>query len=291
MKQQYFYLLGILFLFPCFFFISCNNEEDTHDYISATSPDIVGTWNIKSITGNNTHSAWLNVDNTLTFNSNGTCITSLYMENAYKIENGQIHTYYESSGEPMFIYTIEKKEGNTITVKMSGTLDDNTSLILLLQKINTNGHECVNLGLPSGILWAKTNVGYTESSEKGYNYMFNQELPNNIWGGDWEIPTIEDYQELYEHCTYIFNVSNEPILFTSKKNGATIEFPLTEAYFNYSLNQWNLRSNMLTNSRDEDSKFISFNMQNIKGYSSNKVSMDIKHQNIDGYLRLVIHKK
>ena len=46
------------------------------------------------------------------------------MEDAYKIEGGQVKTYYAETMEPMYIYELLKKDGSTLTVKMKGTLDE-----------------------------------------------------------------------------------------------------------------------------------------------------------------------
>lgn len=41
-------------------------------------------------------------------------------------------------------------------------------------KIITNRHECVDLGLPSGTLWAKTNVGAMEETETGFYFAWGE---------------------------------------------------------------------------------------------------------------------
>lgn len=64
------------------------------------------------------------------------------------------------------------------------------------QKIIINGHKFVDLGLPSGLLWAKTNVG-AASSEKSGNYFawgeteskpYNEYL-SGYYKWDWENPS------------------------------------------------------------------------------------------------------
>ncbi len=89
----------------------------------------------------------------------------------------------------------------------------------------SNGHEYVDLGLPSGTLWATCNVGAEYPYEVGdpfawgetatkeeftwenYTYTGTTVLlaPENdaatvIWGGSWRMPTYAEIDELIEHC-------------------------------------------------------------------------------------------
>lgn len=112
-------------------------------------------------------------------------------------------------------------------------------------KTNTlNGHEFVNLGLPSGLLWATCNIGagkpdevgtyfaWGETSGKSGDMIFNwenysfgkmEELTkyNKVdglttleaeddaasyqWKEGWRIPTATEYQELIENCYWEWN--------------------------------------------------------------------------------------
>lgn len=106
-------------------------------------------------------------------------------------------------------------------IKNDGTII-NTSKFL--QPINNNGHAYVDLGLPSGTLWATMNIG--ASSEVGYGnyYMYGkgttqynssdtmytgEENPLNVlfdtarqeWGGDWHLPTKSQCEELLSNTT------------------------------------------------------------------------------------------
>ena len=85
------------------------------------------------------------------------------------------------------------------------------------------GHEYVDLGLPSGILWAVHNVdenldnpsyyGWGELFEsdsydwdhyslegKGDSLNENNDVARINWGGNWRIPTRDEFIELIEHC-------------------------------------------------------------------------------------------
>ena len=110
-----------------------------------------------------------------------------------------------------------------------------------------NGHEWVDLGLPSGLKWATCNVGATkpegpgnlyawgETTTKDYYYWdsyqwnepaFYMSLTKYLepgeclsvdddaaavnWGGSWRMPTSDDWQELInpEYCTSEFIYQN-----------------------------------------------------------------------------------
>lgn len=122
-------------------------------------------------------------------------------------------------------------------------------------------YESVDLGLPSGTLWAKYNVGATKETEYGdlfgwgctNPYRLNGTTPldntdnyakcyaNKIqtdlkgttdtatanWGRGWKMPTKAQFEELVANCTsewtQISGVSGRK--FTSKKNSNYIFFP------------------------------------------------------------------
>ena len=96
-------------------------------------------------------------------------------------------------------------------------------------------HEYVDLGLPSRTLWATCNIGanepldlgevfqygytdpqegYTTSAISNYSEFFNEEnyTPANgdaataNWGGNWTIPTKEQYEELLNNCYVVYKM-------------------------------------------------------------------------------------
>ena len=101
--------------------------------------------------------------------------------------------------------------------------------------VNTyNGHEFVDLGLPSGTLWATCNVGATSPEQTGLYFAFGrtigftaeqvykgkhlfdfgsydastisgnlpleQDAAHIHMGGEWRIPTGDEFQELIDNC-------------------------------------------------------------------------------------------
>ena len=97
-----------------------------------------------------------------------------------------------------------------------------------------NGHEYVDLGLPSGTLWAKCNVGaptpesfgdfyawgelypktdygtdtYTYSGERGDTMPAEADVASVFWGGGWHVPTIEEMNELRYWCAWKYVQQN-----------------------------------------------------------------------------------
>lgn len=71
-----------------------------------------------------------------------------------------------------------------------------------------NDHKYVDLGLPSGKLWAKTNYG--ASSEDEYGIYMNWPSRSNIWsdwGNEWSTPTYKDFEELFTDCSFSWDYS------------------------------------------------------------------------------------
>ena len=125
-----------------------------------------------------------------------------------------------------------------------------------------NGHEYVDLGLPSGLLWATCNVGATSPEEYGNYYAWgetttkanyngsncpthglsNSELQSqgyidgegNLtaqydaatanWGGEWRMPTKAEQEELLNNCTCTWTTQNGV-------NGYNVEGPNGNSIF------------------------------------------------------------
>ena len=120
--------------------------------------------------------------------------------------------------------------------------------------------ETIDLGLPSGTLWASYNIGATKPEEYGsyfawgeteqkekcgwYNYThcngsentcFNlgsdisgtkYDVAHTKWGGEWCLPTLDQVKELINKCSSTWTTVNgvNGLLFTGP-NGKTIFFP------------------------------------------------------------------
>ena len=126
-----------------------------------------------------------------------------------------------------------------------------------------NGHEYVDLGLPSGTLWATCNVGASKPEDYGsyfawgetqtktnynwytYKYVDGDNLTKYAgsdgltslqggddpatakWDGGWHTPSETQWRELLANTANMWTTRNgkQGCLFTSKKNGQTIFLP------------------------------------------------------------------
>lgn len=131
--------------------------------------------------------------------------------------------------------------------------------------VNThNGHEFVDLGLPSGTLWATCNVGATSPEQRGLHFAFGetkgysaeqvengervfddasytasaisadltleQDAAHVNLGGNWRMPTKAECQELINNTiqTWTNDYNGTGVkgkVFTSKVNGNSVFFP------------------------------------------------------------------
>ena len=152
------------------------------------------------------------------------------------------------------VATVDSDGKVTATAKGSATITAKTNdgsnlsaacMVMVTVKRNTNGREFVDLGLPSGILWASMNVGATKPEEYGdyfawgetepkavYNVKFNKyctksnywdgtgpmdnktvlDLEDDVahvnWGGSWRMPTEAEQDELRNNCTWTWTSQN-----------------------------------------------------------------------------------
>ena len=130
----------------------------------------------------------------------------------------------------------------------------------LLNPDMTNGHDYVDLGLPSGTLWATTNVGsasttdygqlfaWGETSEKSiYNWQTYQwaeddttltrytglrdtlwlcdDAASRQWGGLWRMPTTGDWSELRKYCRWSWALVNGVYGYRVTNNGTGLFLP------------------------------------------------------------------
>ena len=117
---------------------------------------------------------------------------------------------------------------------------------------NANGYTYVDLGLPSGLLWATCNVGATTPEEYGDYFAWGEtstketytedncatlnvsmnDISGNAqydaatanWGGDWRMPTKAEMQELINNCTWTWTTQNGV-------NGYNVEGPNGNSIF------------------------------------------------------------
>ena len=120
--------------------------------------------------------------------------------------------------------------------------------------------EFVDLGLPSGTLWAKFNIGatcedetgfllangemfpkeeYTETNFHGVTYIESNNCTSDPvtarWGKtEFYTPTSEDWMELFKNASPVVNSAKTAIEFIAHKNGNKIVFPFSLDNGNFS---------------------------------------------------------
>lgn len=174
-----------------------------------------------------------------------------------KVNNLDIHALVDA-------YLSNTQATQVTDLDNDGTLSiaDITSLVGIVNEnketLKSNGHKYVDLGLPSGALWATCNVGATTPLEFGDFYAWGETEPKDVynwetyiwcngdactssnqsltkycdrnaygkedgklsleldddaahvkWGGDWHIPTTEEFQELMDYCTFEYDDIDE----------------------------------------------------------------------------------
>lgn len=145
------------------------------------------------------------------------------------------------------------------TIRATAVKDDSKYATCSITVADANGHECVDLGLPSGILWATCNVGATAPEEYGdyfawgetttkteytssnYTYTANPStLPSDKdaayvnWGGNWRMPTKVEQDELRSssYCTWTWTTQDgvNGYSVSSKINNNSIFLPAAGYY-------------------------------------------------------------
>ena len=143
---------------------------------------------------------------------------------------------------------------NTINRACRITINRACRIIEQIISNTINGHEYVDLGLPSGLKWATCNIGANSPEEYGDYFAWGETTikseynPSNSktygmriadikgdtqydaaraqWGGGWRLPTREDFNELIENCKWEWtNVHGVKGMRVVGHNGNSIFFP------------------------------------------------------------------
>ena len=161
-------------------------------------------------------------------------------------------------------YETSKSGGTLITPNVSLINEDNSVRYLPELDDPYNGHEFVDLGLPSGTKWATMNVGASSETDYGNYYQYGKgtaqyaatlgdsnyvgtedpldssvDTAVQVWGGSWHMPTKAQMEELVANTTYewVENYKGSGInggTFTAT-NGAVLFFPAAGNWYSGSL--------------------------------------------------------
>lgn len=150
-------------------------------------------------------------------------------------------------------------------VSVSSCSDDESES----QANKINGHEYVDLGLPSGLKWATCNVGATNPDEFGNHYCWgittpvddegicdspygdeeldsmddiagtNRDIAHIEWGASWRMPSKEEMSELLDNCTWEYYVSNGNVMSkVTGPNGNSIYFVAAGTRYDNKKQEW-----------------------------------------------------
>ena len=104
-------------------------------------------------------------------------------------------------------------------------LDSTKNEIVYRGGVNTNGHSYVDLGLPSGLKWAKCNVGATSETDYGDYFMWGSTTPNTADECNWSKAPFNNGSDSYNEG--YFNAHKSEWL--DSKNNLKPEFDAARA--------------------------------------------------------------
>lgn len=159
-----------------------------------------------------------------------------------------------------------------------------------------NGHQWVDLGLPSGLKWATCNVGannpqdygdyyawgetytkstYTEDNSASYLRAWgdiggdsSRDAARANWGGSWRMPTKDEFEELKTYCTWTWSNQNGNYGYwvTSEINGMSIFIPAAGACRDGSINGIGTNGFYSSSTPYEHNDYGCYNLSFINGY-------------------------
>lgn len=115
----------------------------------------------------------------------------------------------------------------TITIKANDGSNTEATCQISVQAAIDHSKEYVDLGLPSGKLWAICNLGAKSPSEYGTYVSINSiDQVKSSWGDDWATPTRAEYDELLNNCTWTWETMNGVLGYkVTGSNGNSIFLP------------------------------------------------------------------
>ena len=138
---------------------------------------------------------------------------------------------------------------------------------------NASG-KAVDLGLPSGTLWADRNLDALDETDEGMLFIWGDptgmndtvKVPDNVynisgteydivkekWGEDWCMPNLEQFNELHDQCS-IKKIEKNNIkgYLVTGPNGNTLFFPFSSLYKNEYFGGWEYQMSW-TDTREGD---------------------------------------
>ena len=167
---------------------------------------------------------------------------------------------------------IEALKAGTATITVKDDKSGEKAPIEVKVQVKDIPAEAIDLGLPSGILWASYNVGATTPEEYGSYFAWGEiedkdvyywttyshcdgvsnschdigadisgtrfDVAHMRWEGEWRMPTAEEFKELVYQCDYQVTTQNGVYGFKfTGPNGNSIFFPAAGYRFNTGINK------------------------------------------------------
>lgn len=169
-----------------------------------------------------------------------------------------------------------------------------------------NGQAYVDLGLPSGMLWAIYNIGAYHPNEIGHYFMWGSTTPyqganyNKLiyiiptldsqhdaacthWAGSWRTPTKAEYEELINGCKHVMAKCQGTIgiLFIGP-NGNSLFLPLT-GYISCGQNKLrdtDIMGYYWTSQQDNEATGVAYALDFYRNIDKMKVGTELKNNGI-----------
>lgn len=149
----------------------------------------------------------------------------------YYVDEVVYKSYDITVGEVITPESAPVKEGYTFSgwSEIPSTMPNHNVYVYgsFISSNNIDGHDYVDLGLPSGMVWAATNYGSNSESSYGTYVSWNSnDVVSQNWGSKWKTPTRANYQELINNCIWTWESKNGINGYrVTGKNGSSIFMP------------------------------------------------------------------
>lgn len=202
------------------------------------------------------------------------------------VETGLVERAYDTNGQTESMDALLKLSQDIASGLLKG-IKGNTQNGGSNRGSNLNGHEYVDLGLPSGLKWATMNVGATSPSDYGSYFAWGEtntkyeytsgnsrtrgvtygDIGGNVqfdaaranWGGTWRMPTRAECDELVNCCSWAFiTMGNHNGYKVIGPNGNYIFLPAAGWRYGSSLNNAGEEGCYLTSSPEEGNSYSAY---------------------------------
>lgn len=89
---------------------------------------------------------------------------------------------------------------------------------------NEFGHDWVDMG--TSVMWSTSDVYNSQDNINGYSYytFYGAQLAAEKWGGGWRLPSMSEFQELIDKCSW--EVKDTGTVKVTARNGNVLYFKL-----------------------------------------------------------------